>query len=76
VPVKEAIDQLEMISTRLRDTEKTNLDIIYEFPRWFLKGLHDLEDVIDNLVGEIELQRRNDSLKIMSPLICLRPQQD
>ncbi|XP_023873080.2 probable disease resistance protein RF9 [Quercus suber] len=73
VPVGEAIDQLERIRTRLRDIERINLDIRYQFWVGFLKELQDLEDVIDNLIGEIELQRRNDSLKIMSPLICLRP---
>ena len=75
VPVREAVDQLKMISRWLRDPEKIDSNAISVF--WgFLKALHDLEDVIDNLIGEIELQRRNDSLKIMSPLICLRPQQD
>ena len=74
VPVREAVDQLKMISRWLRDPEKIDSNAISVF--WgFLKALHDLEDVIDNLIGEIELQRRNDSLKIMSPLICLRPQQ-
>ena len=75
-PVREAVHQLKMISRWLRDPEKIDFNAISEFWGGFLKELHDLEDVIDNLIGEIELQRRNDSLKIMSPLICLRPQQD
>ena len=76
LPVREAIDQLEMISTRLRDTQKINLSTTDRFWGEFLKKLRHLEDGIDNLIGEIELQRRNHSVKIMSPLICLRPQQD
>ncbi|KAL0009783.1 hypothetical protein SO802_004891 [Lithocarpus litseifolius] len=64
-----------MISTRLRDIE--NIDLaISTFSSQFLRGLHDFEDVIDNHIGEIEQQRRNYSLKIMSPLICSIPQQD
>ncbi|KAL4625303.1 hypothetical protein ACB092_05G016000 [Castanea dentata] len=76
LPVGEAVDQLERISTRLRDIEKINLHISDQFWEEFLKKLHDLEDVIDNLIGEIELKRMKDSLKIISPLICLRPQKD
>ena len=76
VSVREAIDQLEMISTRLRDIEKINLNISSELCTVFLRKLHEFEDVIDNRIGEIELQRGNDSLKIMSPLIFSRPQQD
>ncbi|XP_050285228.1 probable disease resistance protein RF45 [Quercus robur] len=78
VPIREAIDQLEMISTGLRDAEKIPNDLDINNLSWieFLKVLQDLEDSTDNFTGEIELQRRNISLKIISPLICLRPQQD
>ena len=61
VPVGEAIDQLEMISTRLRDAEKIPNDLDINNLSWieFLKVLQDLEDGIDNFTGEIELPRRN-----------------
>ncbi|KAL4625319.1 hypothetical protein ACB092_05G016700 [Castanea dentata] len=40
-----------------------------------VKTLMDSEDDIDNFIGETELQRRNDSIKINRvPLFCLRPQ--
>lgn len=40
-----------------------------------VKTLMDSEDDIDNFIGETELQRRNDSIKInWVPLFCLRPQ--
>ncbi|KAF3946898.1 hypothetical protein CMV_026888 [Castanea mollissima] len=74
VLVRRAMGLLKMISTRLRYTEK--MDFVHEFSRGFLRELHDLEDFIDNRIGEIELQRRNDSPKIMSNLICLIPQLD
>ncbi|KAK7839813.1 hypothetical protein CFP56_017459 [Quercus suber] len=48
--VREAIDQLKMISRWLRDPQKIDLNAISEFWGGFLKELHDLEDGIDNLI--------------------------
>ena len=77
VAVKDVKFALEKIwsSLRVQEESLTDRDLVTLGEGELVKTLMDSEDDIDNFIGETELQRRNDSIKInWVPLFCLRPQ--
>ena len=77
VAVEDVKFALEKIwsSLRVQEESLTDRDLVTLGEGELVKTLMDSEDDIDNFIGETELQRRNDSIKInWVPLFCLRPQ--